>query len=107
MKLPLRKPLAMLILIMAGVVQASELWIDVRRPEEFQAESIPGHINIPHTEIHTGIWQIIKDKDTVINVYCQRGVRSEMAKKRLEQMGFTHVINRGGIEDVKTLQDSN
>ncbi|GAA4650637.1 hypothetical protein GCM10023116_29200 [Kistimonas scapharcae] len=103
----LRNLLATLTLTLVGVAQASELWIDVRRPEEFRAESIPGHINIPHTEIHTGIWQIIENKDTVINVYCQRGVRSEMAKKRLEQMGFTHVINRGGIEDVKILQDSN
>ena len=103
----LKTLLATLTTTLASVAQASELWIDVRRAEEFQAESISGHINIPHTELHTGIWQIVKDKDTVINVYCQLGVRSEMAKKRLEQMGFTHVINRGGIEDVKTLQDSN
>ncbi|WP_211829899.1 rhodanese-like domain-containing protein [Kistimonas asteriae] len=103
----LRNLLATLTITLASAAQASELWIDVRRADEFQAESIPGHLNIPHTEIHTGIWEIVKDKNTVINVYCQLGVRSEMAKKRLEQMGFTHVVNRGGIEDVKTLQDSN
>ncbi len=83
---------------------ASEtLWIDVRSLEEYQADHIEGHINIPHTRIAGEIGQYARDKNGAINLYCRSGRRAGIALQTLEAMGYTRVSNVGGIADARTL----
>ena len=68
--------------------------IDVRTPEEYQKGHMQNSVNIPVEEIRS---IQISDKNAVIRVYCKSGARSARAKKILESMGYTNVINLGGF----------
>lgn len=67
--------------------------IDVRNPEEFISGHIPQSINIPLDKIGS----INEDKERCLFVYCQSGMRSKMACKKLSTMGYKNVTNIGGI----------
>ncbi len=66
--------------------------VDVRTPEEYARERIPNAVNIPLDIIDT----IDLDKDEVIIVYCQSGMRSKEAAQKLIDMGYTAVYNLDG-----------
>lgn len=69
--------------------------IDVRNPDEFSSRHISSAINLPLHELSQRIAQVAPDKNTVLLLHCQGGVRSGMAKRQLEQMGYTKVFNLG------------
>ena len=75
--------------------------MDVRTAEEYAAGHIDGAINIPHDRIGQGIQRVkgLK-KTTPVLVYCRSGRRSGIAKSALEQLGFSQIMNGGGIEAV-------
>ncbi len=75
--------------------------IDVRTPSEYNTGHIEEAINIPHDMIAKRIEEVVKEKDTEIHLYCRSGRRAEIAKKTLESMGYTNVINKGGYLDYK------
>lgn len=86
----------------------SEVWIDVRSPQEYQLSHITGHPNIPHTVITENIDELVPAKDTPVYLYCRSGNRAGKAKMALEAIGYTNVFNAGGIEEVRadlTVQD--
>jgi phage shock protein E len=60
------------------------LVIDVRSPSEFDSDHLPTALNIPLDEIETALPRCLKDKNQVLLVHCQSGVRSGMAKQRLK-----------------------
>lgn len=66
--------------------------IDVRTVDEFNREHIPNAVNIPLDQIDT----INYGKDVPIIVYCQTGLRSEEAVKKLVDMGYTSLYNLDG-----------
>jgi len=71
--------------------------IDVREIDEYQQINIGGQ-NLPLATIPHKLADLEKFKEQELIVYCQTGVRSGMAKKYLEQQGFTKVRNLlGGI----------
>ncbi|MFW5643960.1 MAG: rhodanese-like domain-containing protein [Alkalispirochaeta sp.] len=71
------------------------LLIDVRTPEEFRSGHIPTAINIDHRRIAEGAAEI--DRDQRIVLYCRSGSRSRSAYRTLREMGFTDVVDFGGI----------
>lgn len=79
-------------------------WIDVRSSEEYSEKHFSQAANIPHKEIASRINEVTNDKNAIIYLYCRSGRRAEVAKEQLEQLGFTQVINKGGLVDV--LQDN-
>ncbi|MDO4641679.1 MAG: rhodanese-like domain-containing protein [Neisseria sp.] len=83
-----------------AVKKAQGLWIDVRSPEEFQQGHIEGAQNIPVDRIASEISRISPDKNAPLNLYCRSGRRSEVALQTLKKLGYTHVINRGGYQDL-------
>lgn len=72
--------------------------VDVRRPDEFAEGHIPSAINIVNEEITTAPVEL-KDKDQVIYVYCRSGRRSKEASEKLVNLGYTNIIEFGGIID--------
>ena len=73
------------------------LILDVRRADEFAEGHIPGAINVPNEEILTEEPEELPDKDQVIYVYCRSGRRSKEASEKLAAMGYTNIIECGGI----------
>jgi len=84
-----------------AAIEQGALVIDVRAAEEFATGHYPGTINIPHTLVSQKIASIEKDKNKSIVVYCRSGNRAEVAKRELIKGGYLHVINAGGLADIK------
>lgn len=75
--------------------------IDVRTKEECRSGMILGAKNIPLDVLTSKVGQLAKDKSQLIGVYCQSGMRSGMAKRKLKAMGYTNVWNEGGYSGLK------
>ena len=73
--------------------------LDVRRYDEFEEGHIPGAINIPNESIGTEEIAELPDKNQTIYVYCRSGNRSKQASQKLVDLGYTNVIEFGGIID--------
>lgn len=87
-----------LLLLMSTQILASDIWIDVRTTEEFNAGHIEGAAHIPYEEIAARISEITTDKNATIHLYCRSGNRSGIAQQTLQAMGFKNAINEGGYE---------
>jgi len=75
------------------------LILDVRTPEEFAEKHIPGAINVPNEVIGTEEVPELPDKDQLILVYCRSGNRSKQASEKLAALGYTNIVEFGGIND--------
>ena len=75
------------------------LILDVRTPEEFAERHIPGAVNIPNETIGTAEIPELPDKDQMILVYCRSGNRSKQASEKLAALGYTNIVEFGGIND--------
>ena len=73
--------------------------LDVRRADEFAAGHIPGAVNIPNESIGTEEIPQLPDKDQLILVYCRSGNRSKQAAGKLVNLGYTNIVEFGGILD--------
>ena len=75
--------------------------LDVRRPDEFAEGHIPGAINVPNEKIGTTEIAELPDKSQLILVYCRSGRRSKEASEKLVKLGYTNIVEFGGILDYK------
>ena len=75
--------------------------LDVRTKEEFVAGYIKNAILIPDTEIEKSAPEKLTNKNAKILVYCRSGRRSAIAANKLIEMGYTNVLDFGGIIDWK------
>ena len=75
--------------------------LDVRRPDEYAAGHIPNAINVPNESIGTSDIPELPDKDQLIMVYCRSGRRSKEADEKLVKLGYTNIVEFGGILDWK------
>ena len=73
--------------------------LDVRTAEEFAEKHIPGARNIPNESIGTAELPALPDKDQLILVYCRSGNRSKQAAQKLADLGYTNIVEFGGIID--------
>lgn len=73
--------------------------VDVRTQEEHDAKYIPGSILLPLDSLETLAPQNLPDKKTTIFVYCRSGNRSAQAAALLSKMGYTDIVDIGGIQD--------
>jgi phage shock protein E len=74
-------------------------WIDVRSPEEFSQKHVPAAINIPYDQIGSDITALSLEKDQDIYLYCVSGRRAGIATETLSAMGYTSVVNIGGLDE--------
>ncbi len=73
--------------------------LDVRRTYDFAEGHIPGAINIANESIGTEEIPELPDKDQLILVYCRSGNRSKQASQKLVDLGYTNIVEFGGIID--------
>lgn len=79
--------------------EADYIILDVRTAEEFKDKRIPDAINIPNETIGTEEIPELPDKDQLILVYCRSGNRSKQASEKLAALGYTNIVEFGGIID--------
>lgn len=75
--------------------------VDVRRADEFASGHIPGAINVPNEEIGQEAPEALPDKAQLLLVFCRSGNRSKQASEKLAALGYTNVVEFGGILDWK------
>ena len=73
--------------------------LDVRTPAEFSEKHIPGAINVPNESIASDEIAELPDKEQLILVYCRSGNRSKQASEKLVKLGYTNIVEFGGIND--------
>ena len=79
--------------------ESNYIILDVRTPEEFAEKHIPDAINIPNETIGTEEIPELPDKEQLILVYCRSGNRSKQASEKLVRLGYTNIVEFGGIND--------
>lgn len=75
--------------------------LDVRTESEYNGGHIPNAICIPNESITDIEPSQLPDKDQLILVYCRSGRRSKEAAAKLAAMGYTNIVEFGGIIDWK------
>ncbi|MFO7729133.1 MAG: rhodanese-like domain-containing protein [Spirochaetia bacterium] len=86
-------PMALARLIEEG--EPEHLVVDVRTPAEFADGHIPSAVNIPVSDIADQPPSVPKDRLVVL--YCRSGARSSSAAESLRSLGYTRVVDFGGI----------
>ncbi len=71
--------------------------LDVRTIQEYNDGHIPGAVCIPNETIGKDEVPELPDKDQTILVYCRSGRRSKEASEKLAALGYTGVLEFGGI----------
>lgn len=67
--------------------------------KEYADGHIPNAINIPNESINTTPPKELPDKAQKIFVYCRSGARSQQAAQKLADMGYTNIVEMGGINN--------
>ena len=75
--------------------------LDVRTIEEYKEGHIPNAICIPNETIGEGIIKELPNKEQLILIYCRSGNRSKQATEKLKNLGYTNLVEFGGIKDWK------
>ena len=90
----------LMILLFSSLLSSNEIIvIDVRSLEEVKTGIIQDAIHIEWMQIDKEITKIDLTKDQPIYLYCRSGNRSGKAAVILEKIGYTNVINAGGINE--------
>ena len=72
--------------------------VDVRNPNEFEAGHLMRAQNMPLDRIEMLATSMVRDKNKPLLLHCSTGMRSSMAKKKLEALGYTNVFNLGSYD---------
>ena len=83
--------------------EESPVVIDVRTPAEFAAGHVADALNIDVTSRSFSDDLAELDKDQAYLVYCQTGNRSETAVAKMRELGFSDLVDAGGVA---SLQDA-
>ena len=70
--------------------------IDVREPDEIEAGTIAGSVNIPLADLPSRIGEL--DSSFPMVTVCRSGQRSQRAAEALQAAGFTVANLEGGID---------
>ena len=84
-----------------GMMQAhpDAIIVDVRTLAEFESGHIQKAINIPNEHISNQPLELLPELDATILLYCRSGARSSQAARKLLSIGYTNVIDFGGVID--------
>lgn len=76
--------------------------IDVRTPAEFAAGHVDGaeNMDLNAATFEQQVEQLDKDEEYL--VYCQSGNRSAQAADKMADLGFTEIVDGGGIVELQS-----
>ena len=77
--------------------------IDVRSIEEWKAGHLATAQHLPLDQVAQSIDTLVLNKDQQVYLYCRSGNRSGQAKIIMDSLGYTNVINAGGLGDASEL----
>jgi phage shock protein E len=80
-----------------NVITDDDYLIDLRSPNEFKEARLPNSINVPFLKIGEWVKKNVKNYHSTIYLYCQNGARSLHAATTLRKMGYTNIIDLGGL----------
>ena len=88
--------------VAAAAAKDNVVWLDVRSDGEVAESPLPGGkaVHIPHTAVAARAGELPADKDVPIICFCGVGGRVRAAKAALEGLGYTGVLNAGGLKDL-------
>lgn len=76
--------------------------VDVRHDDEYKAGHIPGAVLLTmETITEETAAKVLPNKSQMILIYCRSGRRSKIAAQTLLELGYTNLIEFGGILDYK------
>jgi phage shock protein E len=99
---------AIVVVLYVGASWASDegtMIIDVRSDREWQAGHLATAVHLPLNNIAQDIDGLVDNKHQKIYLYCRSGNRSGKAEKILQSLGYSHVINAGGIAEASDFLD--
>ena len=74
--------------------------LDVRDEDEYRAGYIPDAVHVTRGMLEFSVEDYIPDRDQKVVVYCAAGLRSLLAAKSLQEMGYTDTVSMtGGYRD--------
>ncbi len=76
------------------------LVVDVRQEQEYIQGHVKGAHLVPLPQLADGIGIVCPDHDRPIVVYCAAGGRSCTAAGQLRALGYTHVMDGGGMNNL-------
>lgn len=80
----------------AGSDNQDIVLVDVREKYEWNEGHIPGAVHVPRGFLELQIEEAVPDKSKTVLLYCAGGVRSLMAGKTLQDMGYENAISMAG-----------
>ena len=86
----------------ARMAEPGVIVLDVRMQQEYDTGHIANAVLLPLPLIEASdaaVAKALPDKDAEILVYCRSGRRSAIAANALINMGYTNVLDFGGIND--------
>lgn len=91
----------------AAYLKGGALVIDVRSSAEFASGHLPNAINLPLEQIEVALPRCVKDKNQVLLLHCQSGMRSGIAKRRLAVLGYANAFNLGSYVRARRIVSAN
>lgn len=79
-------------------VKQGAIIVDVRSAAEYQRGHLSQAYNMPVEDVASLMPEKVRDRDKVILVHCQSGMRSKKAKDRLTGIGYKNVFDLGSYE---------
>lgn len=80
----------------AAAAEPDTVVIDVRTPQEYAEGHLAGARNVPLAgDFEAAVERLPRDERYVL--YCRTGSRSRQAAQLMEQLGFTDVLEAGGL----------
>ncbi len=70
--------------------------LDIRERDEFSQGYIPTSVHVPRGFLELRIEKLARNHDEPIILYCAGGIRSALAARSLEEMGYTGVVSMSG-----------
>ena len=77
--------------------------IDVRTLEEWNAGHLATAKHLQLDLVAESISTVVQNKDQQVYLYCRSGNRSGQAKIIMDSLGYTNVINAGGLGNASEL----
>jgi phage shock protein E len=79
-------------------LKSGAMVIDVRTPNEFNSGHLLQAYNMPLDRIDVLAPGTVRDKNKVLLLHCTTGIRSNLARKRLLDLGYKNVFNLGSYD---------